>query len=303
MATLALAFSSGGGTGVDEHGFPFLQSCDALYVCGSGVCPAGMTAVAPPNRSSTYMLGTQSGTTSYVPNTLLPLLINVTQPTIVGKRNAGQKTVGQESAKYLGLLLYAVDKNERKVGGWAIPLQTPMRFWLPPDPGCEGRSLMHASAEYKNFRERFVFRTPPEGTGPITFRALVKQGETNRGAFYWMGDGINEFGGEVPAFGVAGGDIVLTEASPPAPPPPAETTWLRASVGESCQQACADAGGSCVEAELSSATATSPSLLDSLVDTYLCSPPLLATCDEAAPRMSGIGDGCGSSRPCPAAAD
>ena len=31
----------------------------------------------------------------------------------------------------------------------------------------------------------FIFRTPPTGTGPITFRALVKQGETNKGAFYW----------------------------------------------------------------------------------------------------------------------
>ena len=74
------------------------------------------------------------------------------------------------------------------MGGWAIPLESPMRFWLPPDPGCGGRSLMHASAEPKRYVERFVFRAPPAGTGPITFRALVKQGETNRGAFYWMGE-------------------------------------------------------------------------------------------------------------------
>ena len=91
-------------------------------------------------------------------------------------------------AAAISSLRYAVDANERKVGGWAIPLESPMRFWLPPDPGCEGRSLMHAGAEKKRYVERFVFRAPPAGTGPITFRVLVKQGETNRGAFYWTGE-------------------------------------------------------------------------------------------------------------------
>ena len=44
---------------------------------------------------------------------------------------------------------------------------------------------MHSDAELKGYSERFVFRAPPAGTGPITFRVLLKQGETNKGAFYW----------------------------------------------------------------------------------------------------------------------
>ena len=108
---------------------------------------------------------------------------NVNARTITGKRDAGATSVGQESAKYLGLLMYAVDRFESKVGTWEIPIDKETRFWLPPDPGCGGYSLMHMDAELKSFQERFIFRAPPAGTGPITFRVLVKQGETNKGAF------------------------------------------------------------------------------------------------------------------------
>ena len=101
---LMRGFSMGGGQGEDEHGNPFLQSCDALYVCAP-TCPPGMTAVAPPNRSSTYRFGTALGTTSYAPETLVTLYLNVTKRTIPGKRNAGSKIVGEEDAKYLGLLM------------------------------------------------------------------------------------------------------------------------------------------------------------------------------------------------------
>ena len=122
-------------------------------------------------------------------------------------------TAGNESAKYLGLLLYAVDEHERKVGSWEIPLESDGKFWLPPDPACEGRSLMHADAELKGYQERFVFRAPPLGTGTITFRVLVKQGETNKGAFYWPWTRETEAATTMrPAFGEPGGDLVVSEA-------------------------------------------------------------------------------------------
>ena len=101
---LVSTFSSGGGQGEDEHGNPFLQSCDALYVCAP-TCPPGMTAVAPPNRTNTYRLGTALDTTTYEPEMLVTLYLNITKRRIPGKRNAGAKIVGDESAKYLGLLL------------------------------------------------------------------------------------------------------------------------------------------------------------------------------------------------------
>ena len=40
----------------------------------------------------------------------------------------------------------------------AEPRELGGTFWLPPDPACEGRSLMHADAELKGHQERFVFR-------------------------------------------------------------------------------------------------------------------------------------------------
>ena len=155
--TLVAAFSEGGGNGDDDDGVPFLQSCDAIHVCDP-VCPVGMTAVAPPVRSSAYFFGTADGTVSYYPGQLIPFHLNVTERTVPGKRDAGATTVGNETAKYLGLLLYAVDGTERKVGEWELPLESGGTFWLPPDPACEGRSLMHADAELKGHQERFVFR-------------------------------------------------------------------------------------------------------------------------------------------------
>jgi hypothetical protein len=163
-----LAFSQGGGEGADSKGNPLLQSCDAISIC-EPVCPTGMTAVAPPERSPIYVFGTsRAGKSSYVPDEIVPLELELTWSTIRGKRNAGEKLVGNESAKYLGLLMYAVDHRERKVGRWELPIEGSPRFWMPPDPGCEGRSLMHYNVIPKGVRERFLFRAPQAGTGPIT---------------------------------------------------------------------------------------------------------------------------------------
>ena len=283
ILAVAAAFSSGGGNGIDENGIPFMQSCDAINVC-EPVCPPGMTAVAPPERSDVYQLRVVDSATSYRPGELIPLELEVTRRTIPGKRNAGAKIVGNETAKYLGLLLYAVNTNEVKVGSWVLPLETPARFWLPKDPGCSGKAVMHADAVAKHFKERFVFRAPAASTGRITFRALIKQGETNRGAFYWCGTG------SAPAYRVAGGDITLSEAALPSGAG-ATPEWLRATVGESCAAACTRAGGTCDEAALQSMASNSASGLLGAVDhRFLCTPPMLAGC-EGAPRMSGLGDG------------
>ena len=50
------AFSGGGGSGNDGDGKPYLQACDAVTLCATGVCPAGMVMVAPPERSPIYRL-------------------------------------------------------------------------------------------------------------------------------------------------------------------------------------------------------------------------------------------------------
>ena len=156
----AFAFSSGGGEDGRE-GSPAVQDCDAIYTCGSGVCPPGMTLVAPPERSDVYELRTGTGpspatdATSYIPGELMPLYLRVTQQYIPGKAEAGATILRNESSKYIGLLLYAVRANdaaETKVGTFEVPLTESERFWTPPDsPGCNRHALMHAAPMAKHF--------------------------------------------------------------------------------------------------------------------------------------------------------
>ena len=298
LAGSAHAFSSGGGSGTDDNGIPFLQSCDALTLCAPVVCPPGMTAVAPPERSDVYRFGTADGAASYVPGDLIPMVLNVTSRTILGKRDAGATAVGFETAKYLGLLLYAVDALEHKVGTWHIALDETPRFWLPPDPGCGRHALMHSDAELKSYQERFVFQAPPAGTGPITFRVLVKQGETNKGAFYWASSANTAANQPTvlqrPSRGVAGGDLVLSEAVDGLGT--GGVQWLRAADravdwpgAQSCTDVCSNAGLTCDDAALRAASSES-ALLPQIDSSFLCVPPLLSGC-VGAPRMSGLGDG------------
>ena len=185
--------------------------------------------------------------------------------------------MGNETAKYLGVLMYAVDRFETKVGSWRIALDETPRFWLPPDPGCGGHALMHSDAELKSYYERFVFQAPPAGTGPITFRVLVKQGETNKGAFYWpysVDTGTSSASFE-PSWGVPGGDLVLSEANVDNDVITGSNAlhWIRAASTvnpswagpQSCTQVCTDYGLSCDEAALAVRTRS------------LCSSPRLIT--------------------------
>ena len=167
-AQFLLAFSGGGGNGQrpSSSSDALVQTCDALSLCGTpphGVCPSGMTAVAPPERSYTYTLRTaDSGNAAddpkyYVPGELMPLYLRVVKRQIQGKADRGQTILRNESAKYIGLLLYAVrsgDESEAKVGDWELLLEERQKFWLPPDePGCSRKAVMHAGPESKNFLE------------------------------------------------------------------------------------------------------------------------------------------------------
>ena len=302
ITSATVAYSSGGSITREPH-----QSCDALGICATG-CPPGMTKVAPPERSDTYTLRTGDGAdwrsdpTSYVPDELLPLYVRVTRRTIMGKgfcvrpikfggevETTERCFTGNESAKYIGLLLYAVrtgGASETKVGEWAIPLQEPARFWAPPDPGCDRRALMHRYAEPKHFLERVVFRAPPTGTGSITFRALIKQGDTNKGAFYWPSAPSSGLSATLaPGVGRSGGDLVLEETAL------APRTWsYRGEPGETCTAVCEGRGLECDADQL--VAATSATALATRIDpTFLCAPPYLRTCSNAAPHMSGLGDG------------
>lgn len=264
-----VGYSSGGG----ESGTG--QWCDAMTLCehgaghyGQATCPHGMHLVRQPEKSATYTVRAGDGTsasadpTAYAPGELVEIHVRTTSAWIQGRRSTGgiglpqcyaslhSTDFGQctgaaneyamlESSKFIGLLLYAVDANEAKVGGWEISPAIPQGFWTPPDVGCVGKALMHKDPSPKNYHHVFHFRAPAAGAGALTFRALVKQvrayhactvrtiavsrhhshppprisvlspsreqGDTNGGAFYWP---------VAPAMsnsGTKGVDLVLTE--------------------------------------------------------------------------------------------
>jgi hypothetical protein len=77
---------------------------------------------------------------------------------------------------YRGLLIYAVDESERRVGDWYLPFDEPALYhapWKDPNHACY-RTIMHASADLKPYHSVLHFKAPPVGTGRITFRALIK---------------------------------------------------------------------------------------------------------------------------------
>ena len=99
-------------------------------------------------------------TTSYTPNTIVPLHIRVTC----------------YKMWYRGIMLYAIDGNGNKVGDWELVAQEPEVFkrpWPEKSSNCFG-TLMHASAQYKPYHSVVYFKAPPAGTGTITFQCLIK---------------------------------------------------------------------------------------------------------------------------------
>ena len=90
------------------------------------------------------------------------------------------------------------------------------------------------------------WRAPAASAGRVTFRVLLKQGETNGGALYWPA---------APAM-PKDQDLQLTEAAAPA-----SLKWIAGGPQQSCDAACAAAKlGSCEDSALDKA-ATAPAEL------------------------------------------
>ena len=174
-----------------------------------------MDLVAPPTRSAFYSIS--ASVSEYTPCDAFTISIDV--------RNTDYK--------YLGLLLYAIrDEDlttETQVGEWLLPTET-KSFWTPP--GCNGAAVMHSMATEKFFHEEFRFRAPATGTGTLRFRALVKHGETNGGAFYWPSASATTAGP------VTADDLIIHETSKSSLP---LTRWIFATKGESCEDKCSAA--------------------------------------------------------------
>lgn len=148
---------------------------------------------------------------------------------------------------------------------------------------------MHRYADPKHYLERLVFRAPAAGTGSLTFRLLIKQGDTNQGAFYWPTAPSSSTPKFEPSDGRSGGDLVLAEGHVP----PRGVWSYRGQPGETCAAVCASHDLACDETQLApnAPQQRADTLLGAVENTFLCAPPLLRTCSDAAPHMSGLGDG------------
>jgi hypothetical protein len=120
---------------------------------------------------------------------------------------------------YKGLLLYAKNSNNTKVGDWNVPWEASPSF-LPFGVQICNQSVMHVNAEDKPYVTRFNFIAPPAGTGRITIKAMIKTGPpnpTDTGNFYRLND------------------IVLDEGVPND-----IHKWTLLQNGVTCQQYCAN---------------------------------------------------------------
>ena len=86
--------------------------------------------------------------------------------------------------RYIGLVLYATSgmngTKQNTVGEWSWPKGAP--FQTPQS--CGGSVVTHIDADLKPLHTRFYWK-PTVGTGDVTFRILIKQGEQNKGNFFW----------------------------------------------------------------------------------------------------------------------
>jgi len=176
--------------------------------------------------------------------------------------------------QFRGILLYAVDEEENRVGDWYVPFDAPQWFSHPwkeiPGHTCQN-SLMHASAGLKPYLNIVKFLAPPAGTGTITFRCLIKEGVANTGAFYWPNNGT---------------DLTLPEGPASAAK---EVTWTLAQDSRSCDDVCGDSALSCDETSLQGLN--SQTLSEVLVN-HPCKLPLLSGCGADGASFDPVNEFC-----------
>lgn len=245
-------------------------TCDALGVCASGTCPAGMELVAPPVRNPKYSIRTGDGDAKqdimeYTPGEIMDIHI---------------RTLDYDG-KYIGLLIYAVefDKNgqydetgcptpgcdgsvEVKTGSWIVAPGEPFQQSYI----CGDQALTHTSATLKNFHHTLHWRAPEAGTGKVIFRAIVKVGPTQGGWFYWPMQK----------------DLVLKEGALKS----TGLTWLHGSQGASCKEVCRGENLECDEGSMNGD-------YTDFANSFVCPLPLLSGCGSNAKAMvwsDGEGD-------------
>jgi len=199
---------------------------------------------------------TTGGPTSYKPGQLIILYLRVTA----------------YDYKFRGLLGYArptSDLNGR-VGDWEQPDPELYSSPWPLGNQCQG-SLTHTSARIKPFLSKLYWRAPAAGAGSVRFEFLVKQGDANTGAFFYMSNGF----------------LTLTEGT--APPPQA---IFLSGASLSCNQHCINIGGSCDQtAQTALATGGLTGMQNNVWPWFACN-HMLASCQNIDPLRTAITNDC-----------
>ena len=262
LQNLTNATSSGDIYICDAHSPNF--GCDDHYIRPDGTenllnctdeTPGQMWWAKRPVRSDSYEVRVDSS--SYDPNgKYIPVHVRVTQ----------------YGWKYRGLLLHAVDSTGTTVGGWGLPLSAPnYAFWHPPI--CGEGFVLHGDATEKVLDTTFHYRTPPQGTGTITFRALFKKGPANEGSFHYpkSDPSLNEV--------VSGSPTTSTPG------------WYLADAGQSCTASCAKKDLSCRTSDLTGRAPDSSSEHEHLLgQLFPCSLRMTDSCSTGMPGASVTGD-------------
>ena len=169
-AACCRAVSNGDTAACDPHGD---FGCSTWNAGNRKECaeasPGIMPWVSRPERTASYVVREAWGAAAYMPSTLVTIEVKVTA----------------YEWKYRGFLMDAVSNvtgTLQTVGRFVFPESRAGFFWEPPS--CKGAAV-HTHADVKPFVVRLKWEAPPPGSGPITFRTLLKRGPANVGAFHY----------------------------------------------------------------------------------------------------------------------
>lgn len=194
--------------GCDEHGLNEDGSVNRLNCTEKN--PGIMHWALRPKSTSAYTVtGPTAFTSEYVPDVYLKIKVQVKD----------------YNWKYRGLLLHAVDHTGKTVGTWGLPNEPNFPFWHPTN--CGEQYVLHNAAEEKALSSTFYFKTPPAGTGVITFRSIFKKGPANEGSFHYPANNLRLL------------EQVQSGSSS------SSSKWLLAQAAQSCTVACRQANLYC----------------------------------------------------------
>jgi len=161
--------------------------------------------------------------------------------------------------KFIGLLMYATDPYNKKIGSWKVTPGTPYQI----TPKCAPFAVTHTDADIKPLHSVFYFVPPQNYTNSIFINVLIKQGEQNRGQFL------------VPT------KLQLTYQSVDTP----SYTTILAPAGSSCTTACSTQLKANVCDNAGTAAISNPESLwtSAVTANAVCGFPLVSGCSEAAP--------------------